>query len=215
MAYDLRCLTTTTPFRVGNDQGEGLKDLGKWDSVLWLREMRLANLTANPLSPNRNKQGRYRCELPALTRALASQFDGESFDAIISPPSRFPFASPYRKAFMQYNQVGEDWTGAVCRSEPVYAGSGADAKDLIRAFRIPAPTLERFARSFSLCKRLLIVDDVFWNGTTVYALLHTLTRCGLDRNTHVSVACPLRILPRKTSHHPGSKLAKERIYGIA
>jgi predicted amidophosphoribosyltransferase len=118
---------------------------------------------------------------------LASSFAREAFDCVVSPPSRFDHARPYREAILRRMPGAVDLTGDFTRREGTYAGCGHSLPALRRAlaFRPRLPLRSQTS--------VLIVDDILWQGKTAAAVLHHLRRAGLPDSARIALACPLWI----------------------
>lgn len=112
---------------------------------------------------------------------------GGKFDAVVSPPSKYAFAVPYRRRFVERLGV-PDLTPFVHRREDAKeSGAGATIDDVVRGLTVDALPLLRQPAA------LLVVDDIYEEGKTVAALLHVLRAAGVEIG-RVVVAAPLRII---------------------
>lgn len=122
-----------------------------------------------------------------FAKLLASCFAREAFDCVLSPPSRFDHARPYREAILRRMPGAVDLSADFTRKEGTYAGCGHSLPALRRALsfhlRIPLGSLES----------VLIVDDILWQGKTASAVIHHLRRAGLPDEARIALACPLWI----------------------
>jgi hypothetical protein len=130
----------------------------------------------------------YEAQLQTSIETLLSGVGG-SFDAIVSPPSDYELAVPYREAFFARHEDADDLTSYLHRA-PDAAQAGAAGTTLLDVIAgLHCDPLPKRATAASI----LIVDDIFEGGKTVAALLHVMREAGL-RTRAVTVACPLRVL---------------------
>jgi len=116
---------------------------------------------------------------------LSQAFELSRFDSILSPPSRFEYALPYRHAFIQRQPNAVDLTNDFVRNGNAYSGSGSSLEAVQAGLKYTGK------QNLSGFKSLLIVDDILWRGVTVAALIKTLNASGLSPQTQFAIACPL------------------------
>jgi hypothetical protein len=129
----------------------------------------------------------YLRNLPYFCLELVQGLARECFDFVVSPPSRFPHAAPYRSAFLREWGPAHDLSDCFVRRSESYAGSGASFASHCRALDF------RGDADLRACRSILIVDDILWRGVTAAALLFHLQRRGLPRSARIALACPLWI----------------------
>lgn len=112
---------------------------------------------------------------------LASHLPTITFDAIVSPPSSFKHAEPFR-AFLT-DRARMDLTGRFHRSAPVRSGEGATVTEITSAM-----TYVRGGDESSI-HSLLIVDESFHTGRTIAGILSHLRDAGLPEDCRVVLAC--------------------------
>lgn len=133
----------------------------------------------------------YRAMLWKFTGRLLAQIDGD-FGAVVSPPSRFCDADPYRQAFLSQPAVhATDLTGRFARVGQVLAGESPSLQDLTNALVYSAEGDERTWQS------ILIVDDTTSSGRSAAALLERLRGAALEKTAKVTIASPLWLPPEE------------------
>jgi hypothetical protein len=109
----------------------------------------------------------------------------EQFDTVLSPPSRYKHAAPYRDAYLNKFHGTVDLTWSFHSAKSVLAGESPSLEDLIGDIEFVS------SGNVSTIKTLLIIDDIFSRGRTVAAVLTHLHQAGLPKTCKVEVACPL------------------------
>jgi hypothetical protein len=112
---------------------------------------------------------------------LASRIRWKRFDAIVSPPSRFKHADPFRELLL--GRARADLTSRFTKSSRVTSGDGATMGELSNAMEY-LPLGDEIA-----INSLLIVDESFHSGATAGALLNHLREAGLPKACRVLLAC--------------------------
>jgi hypothetical protein len=157
--------------------------------VQYLRHARMRDLgdSASRLLTKAALRRSYERRVKDHAEDLSLAFAPEPFDAMLSPPSRFQHALPYRCAFQRGGRVGLDLTDCLHRTPGIFSGDGAKLEDVASGLRIGhCPALGH-------CRSLLIVDDILWRGVTAVAWVLKLRETGLPEGARIYLASPLWI----------------------
>jgi predicted amidophosphoribosyltransferase len=110
-------------------------------------------------------------------------------DAVVSPPSSRPDATPYRNAVLR-ERSAHDLTHNFSRKGKVKVGNN----DTTLQQAVDEMIYTRDGRESGL-KSLLIVDESIASGKTVAAVLHHLRTAGLSKECKVTVVAWARVGP--------------------
>ncbi|MDQ3001137.1 MAG: hypothetical protein M3Y08_07740 [Fibrobacterota bacterium] len=166
--------------------GYGLSDGG---SLVYLRTMRVSGSGNGAFrSIGRNyREWDYLKDAGYHAQKLAKAFDSATFDAVITPPSRYPQSLTFKSAFVKSGKTGVDLSDLIQREKEVYAATGPNFEFFCNALTCKG------GNDLSECRSLLIVDDILWRGITAAGVLTHLRRHGLSDEARIYLACPLWI----------------------
>jgi hypothetical protein len=137
----------------------------------------------------------YESAFSEIEERFARASDGLAFDLVVESPSCAPHASEFAEAASRAHPkaVRAAFDYDCVNGKRKNAAKGASVSELEAAMtpRKPFPKLDQ-------AKSVLIVDDIFNDGDTAAAVLHTLWAGGLNRRASILVAVPLRVMPSET-----------------
>ncbi len=115
---------------------------------------------------------------------LERELPEETFDAILSPPSRYDQAGAYRNAYVTAGRGRRDLTDRLSKLGGNLSGEGANLEQIV-------DELKYDARGDEVCLRsVLIVDDTFNTGKTAAAVITRLMEAGIPEDCSFVVAVP-------------------------
>jgi len=146
---------------------------------------------------NENSDGviAYRKTVPfnkALVLASLAVPDGETFDAVVSPPSSRDDAIPYREACIKRGKM-RDLSQRFTRKGAVKAATADTLQEMIGEFVYEPGGDEKSITS------LLIVDESLASGRSAAAVLHYLRTAGLPETCKVTVAVAALLAPNSSA----------------
>ncbi len=126
--------------------------------------------------------------LKSLTAMKLAQLLQIEFDCILSPPSRYEFASFYKTQFLENGNSKVDISDRITKISSVTSGENeVSIHELYESLSYSQQGDEADWAS------VLIVDDIYATGKTVGSILARLREAGLHSNAIITVAAPLRI----------------------
>jgi hypothetical protein len=158
-----------------------------------IRYLHLRKRLSNPAAGNLRdmEETAYKVAFPDIASQFALGLLCVAPDLVVECPSCAAFAGQFADV------AGQVHTGAARAAFDYFCIEGkrkdyrprASVADLEAAMkpRLPIPPLDRSSS-------VLIVDDVFNDGTTVAAVLGKLWASGLSRHSTIAIAVPLRII---------------------
>jgi hypothetical protein len=116
---------------------------------------------------------------------LERELPGQTFDAILSPQSRYNTATAYRDAFIAASRALIDLTGRFWKDGAAKAGEeGVTPEQIFLEVKYRPRGDEPHLRS------VLIVDDIFNSGKTVAAVIQRLVEAGVPPDCDFVAAFP-------------------------
>jgi predicted amidophosphoribosyltransferase len=122
-------------------------------------------------------------------RQLERELPTETFEAILSPPSRYDHAAVYRDAFIAALRARRELKDRFHKDGTSRSGEGADLAEIIGELKYEAHGDEASLRS------VLIVDDTLGTGNTVSAVITRLLDAGVPASCRFAVAVPFWAKP--------------------